>query len=67
MQPKIQNNEERLPRLHKPEAVAQVLSFNTECVRRALREGRIHGVKAGRNWRVTDEELLRICKEGISA
>jgi excisionase family DNA binding protein len=40
-----------------PEEVAEVLAVDTETVRKWLRTGQLSGLKAGRLWRVREEDL----------
>ena len=44
--------------------VAKILNISRATVFRALKSGRIKGVKFGNNWRVSEEELERVKKEG---
>ncbi len=48
-----------------PTEVAQALRYHIESVRRAIRQGRIKAIKAGRQWRVPRAELDRLLREGL--
>jgi len=41
---------------------AALLRMNAEVLRRWLREGRIHGVKVGRGWRISEEALAALTR-----
>jgi excisionase family DNA binding protein len=40
-----------------PEEVAQALRLDDETIRIWLREGKLKGIKVGRVWRISEEEL----------
>jgi len=44
--------------------VAEILRCHSETIRRALRDGRLHGIKVGRGWRIERSELTRIGEGG---
>ena len=48
-----------------PSEVADALRYHIESVRRAIRQGRIKAIKAGRQWRVPRAELDRLLREGL--
>lgn len=45
--------------------VASILKVNQMTIFRALNDGKINGVKIGKGWRISEEELCRIKKEGF--
>lgn len=45
--------------------VAEALNLNERTVRNWINDGKILAVKLGREWRVSDEEVERIKKEGV--
>jgi excisionase family DNA binding protein len=56
------------PRVLKVGDVAARLGLNPFTVRKWLREGKIRGVRMGSDrggWRITEEEVERILREGI--
>jgi len=46
-----------LPKFYTPEEVAGILKVNPKTVLRWIREGKLKAVKAGRLWRVREEDL----------
>jgi excisionase family DNA binding protein len=46
-------------------ALAALLSYHPESVRRAIRQGRIRALPYGRTWRVPADEVARILREGL--
>lgn len=48
-----------------PNVVAAEIGVHPETVRRWLKQGKIKGVKFGRQWRVAVEEFERIVREGV--
>lgn len=40
------------------EQAAEMLHLNPQVVRQYLREGKLHGRKIGRHWRVAEEDLM---------
>ncbi|MHB1456482.1 MAG: helix-turn-helix domain-containing protein [Armatimonadota bacterium] len=44
-------------RLMTPEETAERLSMKPRTIREWLRNGKLRGVKAGKNWRVREEDL----------
>lgn len=53
-------------RLYTPEEAAEFLRVTPRTVREWLRTGRLKGVKAGRLWRVPEDELKAIAGVGSS-
>ena len=51
--------------MYKVNEVAQILKVHTNTIFRALKQGRIKGVKIGNVWRISEEEVNRIKKEGF--
>jgi len=45
--------------------VAEILNISRATIFRALRQGRIKGIKIGNIWRISEEELERLKKEGF--
>lgn len=45
--------------------VAEKLKISQTTVFRALKQGRIKGIKIGYIWRISEEELERIKREGF--
>jgi excisionase family DNA binding protein len=45
------------------EEAAEMLSFTPTHTRKLLREGRIPGVKIGREWRINEDELLNLTRK----
>jgi len=46
------------------EEVAGILGISEEVVRKQLRQGRLHGVRVGKEWRIAKVELERYLKIG---
>jgi excisionase family DNA binding protein len=46
------------------EEVAKLLRCHCETIRRALRDGRLQGIKVGRGWRIDRSELIRTASQG---
>ena len=46
------------------EDVAGILGTSEEVVRKQLRQGRLHGVRVGKEWRIARVELERYLKIG---
>jgi len=44
--------------------VSQILNIAPNTVRRLIQRGEIKGIKIGRLWRISEEEIERISKEG---
>ncbi len=51
--------------MYRTAEVADELDISRGTVFRALKQGRIKGIKIGNIWRVTEEEVERIKKEGF--
>ena len=49
-------------RLLTPSQVAKIFEISEWTVRRLLRIRHIHGVKIGRKWRISEEEVLRLIR-----
>lgn len=47
------------------EALAAMIHWHPESVRRACRQGRVQAVKLGRGWRVSPEVVQGIAQNGI--
>ncbi len=47
-----------------PKEVAEKLKVSEQTVLRWLRNGKLKGVKAGRLWRIREEDLQEFIKEG---
>jgi excisionase family DNA binding protein len=47
------------------EQVAQCIDWHPESVRRAIRQGRLHAVKLGRGWRISEETMENVRLHGI--
>lgn len=45
--------------------VAKLLNISRVTIFRALKQGRIKGVKIGNIWRISEEELQRLRREGF--
>lgn len=45
--------------------VAEILKVQPMMIYNALYDGRIKGIKIGRVWRINEEELQRIKREGF--
>lgn len=58
-------NEFDLPQVLTSEEAAKALRVSGESVRRWLRDGSMRGVRVGRTWRVSRDEVLRVLNEGI--
>jgi hypothetical protein len=48
-----------------PKTLASKIDWHEESVRRALRQGRIKGIKLGRGWRISRGVLAEIMVNGI--
>jgi excisionase family DNA binding protein len=44
--------------------VAFRFQIHEETIRRWLRAKRLIGIKAGRAWRISEDEIARVCKGG---
>ena len=51
--------------MYSTKEVAEKLSISQATIFRALKQGRIKGIKIGNIWRVSEEELERLKKEGF--
>lgn len=47
------------------EAAAEAIHYHPESVRRAIRQGRIHALRFGQNWRIPAPEVRRILTTGL--
>ena len=45
--------------------ITGILKMDPSNIRRYLREGKIKGVKIGKKWLITEEELKRVLSEGV--
>ncbi len=50
----------KFERLYRPEEAAVILGFDSNTIRRWLREGQIKGIKVTGQWRIKESELQRI-------
>ncbi|MBP2147235.1 excisionase family DNA binding protein [Methanofollis sp. W23] len=48
-----------------PNVVGAELGVHPQTVRRWIKQGKIRGIKYGRQWRVPFEEFERIVREGV--
>lgn len=46
--------------------IADIIKLNERTVRNWINDGKIKAVKLNSEWRVSDEELERIKKEGVN-
>jgi len=46
-------------------AAADLFFYHPESVRRAIRQGRIHAVRFGQDWRIPAPEVRRILATGL--
>lgn len=46
---------------------AKLIRWHPESVRRAIRAGRIHAIKAGKDWRIPCKEAQNIIVNGLPA
>jgi excisionase family DNA binding protein len=51
--------------LMRPRKAGKILDVSPRTVVRWIREGKIEGVKVGRNWRVPRSEVERVQRDGI--
>lgn len=56
---------ERSGNVYTVNEVADAIRVNTATIFRALAKGKIKGVKFGNVWRISEEEVQRILKEGF--
>ncbi len=54
----------RGPQVYTPEEIAEILNITEYTVLKWLREGKLKGFKAGRLWRVSEEQLNDFMKGG---
>ena len=52
-------------KLFEPGDFARLISWHPESVRRAIRQGRIHAVRFGKQWRIPCAEVARIMENGL--
>lgn len=52
-------------RMYTVEEVAEYLHVSPQVLGRWIREGRVRGLKMGRNWRIPPDEYARILREGV--
>ncbi len=50
---------------YSPEEVAERISWHPNSVRLACRLGRIHAVRFGKNWRISEATLAALLETGI--
>ena len=53
-------------RLHTTDYLALQIQYHQETIRRLIREGKIQAIPFGRTYRITEKEVARILKEGLS-
>ena len=58
-------NDKRGYDVYTVEEIAGTLRVHPITIFRALKKGKIKGIKIGNVWRISEEELERIMKEGI--
>lgn len=51
----------QLPLILDAEQLAVVLAVSKSQIRRMIADGQLRGVKVGREWRVTKDELIKFC------
>ena len=44
---------------------ADKVDVHVNTIRRWIKEGKIKAVKMGKNWKISEDELERVLKEGI--
>jgi excisionase family DNA binding protein len=47
------------------ETVAAKIAWHPESLRRAIRAGRVHAIKLGKTWRISQVEIDRITTQGL--
>lgn len=50
---------------YKPQEIAMILRISYSHCIELLQEGKIKGIRIGRLWRISEQELNRILNEGI--
>lgn len=45
--------------------VANYLKLSELTIRKYLKEGKLHGVKIGRTWRISDQDIKNFIKENF--
>ena len=45
--------------------ITGILKMDPSNIRKYLRQGKIKGVKIGKKWLITEEELKRVLREGV--
>lgn len=58
----MENTGKKLYRLKEVEAV---VGLGTKTLGKWIREGKVKGIRMGRLWYMTEEEVQRILKEGV--
>jgi excisionase family DNA binding protein len=61
---KVKTDSPELQTLVTTDELAQRLRCHTETIRRALRSGRLRGLKIGRRWRIPLGEIEKISQKG---
>ncbi len=51
--------------IYTPEEIGEIVSVTGLTVRKWIRQGRLKGIKIERFVRVTHDEMLRVCREGL--
>lgn len=54
---------DNLPEIVTPKQLAEFLQLSEMTVKRALKSGELKGFKAGRDWRIEKEEVLKWVKK----
>ena len=54
-----------LPELMTIKQVAEYLQGSISTVRRMLTDGRLHGIKVGRGWRIPRESVAQLIADGM--
>jgi excisionase family DNA binding protein len=61
----LKRSKKDLNRVLSPRQVSKILGFGSLTITRWCREGKIEGHKMGRVWRITEQEVMRVLKEGL--
>ena len=51
--------------VHTVEEVANALKAHVSTITRAIRDGRIKGIRVGKNWRIPNDEAERVIARGF--